>query len=220
MLQQLTSRIAILKAIAEYDKLGAESFLSKYGFGPAKRYLLLHNGNHYDSKAIAGVAYGIQFGRSLTASDFSGGIKTVVPKLKSLGFEVVADQIVERFVALPEEAETSEFWEGAQQSVIVNKYERSPQAKKECIRHYGTSCFICNFDFAKSYGDDFMGFIHVHHIVPLSAKRATYKVNAKKDLRPVCPNCHAILHYGGQTRSIKQVKKLLQNQATWRSAGH
>ena len=213
MFKKLTSRTAVLKAIAEYDELGSESFLSKYRFGSAKRYHLLHAGRHYDSKAIVGAAYRIQFGRALAASDFSGGKKTVVPKLKSLGFEVVADQIVEKFVALPEEAEASEFWEGSQQSVIVNKYERSAEARTECIQHYRTSCFVCNFDFAKFYGDDFMGFIHVHHIVPLAAKRAAYKVNAKKDLRPVCPNCHAIIHYGGQTLSIKQVKKLLVSKA-------
>ena len=213
MFQKLTSRKAILKAIAEYDLLGSESFLSKYGFGQAKRYHLLHAGKHYDSKAIVGVAYGNQFGRPLNASDFSGGKKTVVRKLKSLGFEVVADQIVEKFVALPEEAEASEFWEGSQQSVIVNKYERSAEARAECIQHYGTTCYVCNFDFAKVYGDDFMGFIHVHHIVPLAAKRAAYKVDAKKDLRPVCPNCHAVIHYGGQTRSIMQVKKLLGRKA-------
>jgi 5-methylcytosine-specific restriction protein A len=85
----------------------------------------------------------------------------------------------------------------------------NPQARLQCIQHYGASCVVCSFDFAKSYGDDFMGFIHVHHLIPLAAKRAAYKVDAKKDLRPVCPNCHAIIHYGGQTRSISQVKKLL-----------
>lgn len=213
MFQKLTSRAAILKAIAEYNKLGGKSFLSKYGFGPAKRYHLLHAGKHYDSKAIVGAACGIQFGRPLTASDFSGGKKTVVPKLKSLGFEVVADQIVEKFVALPEEAGASEFWEGSQQRVIINKYERSPEARKECIQHYGATCFVCKFDFAKFYGDDFMGLIHVHHIEPLAAKRAAYKVDARNDLRPVCPNCHAIIHYGGKTRSIEQVKKLLESNA-------
>lgn len=65
--------------------------------------------------------------------------------------------------------------EGGQQTVVVNKYERSPQARLQCIQQYGASCFVCNFDFAKFYGDGFMGYIHVHHIVPLSAKRAAYK---------------------------------------------
>lgn len=209
MLEKLSSRTAVLKAIAKYDDLGRESFLNKYGFGPAKRYYLLHAGNHYDSKAIVGVAYLLQHKQKLAASDFSGGIKTVVPKLRSLGFHVVADQINEEFVALPEEAKAPDLSEGGQQTIVINKYERNPQARLQCIQHYGASCAVCSFDFAKSYGDDFMGFIHVHHLIPLAAKRAVYRVDAKRDLRPVCPNCHAIIHYGGQTRSISQVKKLL-----------
>jgi hypothetical protein len=53
-LSDLTDRSAVLQAIAEYDQLGRESFLARYGFGPARSYFLLHNGKRYDSKAIAG----------------------------------------------------------------------------------------------------------------------------------------------------------------------
>ena len=44
-------------AIAEYDRLGRDVFLTTYGYGPANSYLLVHNGRRYDSKAIAGVAH-------------------------------------------------------------------------------------------------------------------------------------------------------------------
>jgi len=70
-------------------------------------------------------------------------------------------------------------------------------------------CVICGFDFGTVYGDDFRGFIHVHHLKPLSEIKKEYEVNPITDLRPVCPNCHAIIHYGGRLRSIDEVKQLL-----------
>ena len=52
------TRTAVLAAIAEYDRLGQDEFLDKYGFDRARSYLLIHNGKAYDSKAIVGVAHG------------------------------------------------------------------------------------------------------------------------------------------------------------------
>jgi 5-methylcytosine-specific restriction protein A len=48
------SRREILQAVAEYDRLGQERFLEKYGFGAARSYRLVVDGKTYDSKAIAG----------------------------------------------------------------------------------------------------------------------------------------------------------------------
>ena len=49
------------------------------------------NGQLCDSKAIVGAAFGFQFPQNgpLKPADFSGGEATVVPKLQSLGFEIV-----------------------------------------------------------------------------------------------------------------------------------
>ena len=87
-LSQLTSREAVIAAIHEYDKLGKDKFLARYGFGEARSYLIVHDEKEYDSKAIAGVAYRNQFGTLLGAGDFSGGHETVQKKMKSLGFLV------------------------------------------------------------------------------------------------------------------------------------
>ncbi|MEI2638735.1 MAG: hypothetical protein V9F03_07035 [Microthrixaceae bacterium] len=51
-LSDLSSRQAVLEAARESDQLGRDAFLSKYGFGPARRYLLRVDGREYDSKAI------------------------------------------------------------------------------------------------------------------------------------------------------------------------
>src|SRR5262245_52229199 len=89
-LSELTERAAILAAMREYDELGQDAFLEKYGYSPARRYQLVHDGKSYDSKAIVGVAFKYQFpGRGpLQNSEFSGGEATVLPLLQKLNFEV------------------------------------------------------------------------------------------------------------------------------------
>ncbi|MFI5563347.1 HNH endonuclease [Amycolatopsis japonica] len=80
---------ALLSAIRQHDDLGREAFLDRYGFGPARTYLLIHEGKEYDSKAITGVAHGYLPGRDpLPAAEFSGGLETVVKLLRDRGFEV------------------------------------------------------------------------------------------------------------------------------------
>jgi len=76
--------------MAEYDRIGPESFFKKYGYGPAKSYFLSYDGRLYASKAIDGVAIRYQDpGTSpLTSASFSGG-KPVMKKLRTLGFEIV-----------------------------------------------------------------------------------------------------------------------------------
>jgi 5-methylcytosine-specific restriction enzyme A len=86
------------------------------------------------------------------------------------------------------------FYEGLAKSVKVNIYERNPQARAICIRKYGACCTICGYDFGKKFGKMGEGFIHVHHLKPLSKIRKGYELNPIEDLRPVCPNCHAMLH--------------------------
>ncbi|MBX7497226.1 HNH endonuclease [Qipengyuania sp. 6B39] len=92
-LGELTSAEAVRQAMHEYDQIGRGPFLKKYGFRPARAYFVSNDGKLYDSKAIAGVAYGIQHPERghLTWQDFVGGDATVRPKLESLGFTVVSD---------------------------------------------------------------------------------------------------------------------------------
>jgi hypothetical protein len=110
-------------------------------------------------------------------------------------------------VMLPEEVvATPAMIEGAVCRVSVNAYERSPEARQRCIEYYGTDCCICGFNFGAVYGDVAEGYIHVHHLRPLSEIRETYVVDPVEDLRPVCPNCHAVLHLRSPAYSIEEVR--------------
>ncbi len=99
--------------------------------------------------------------------------------------------------------------EGASRKISVNAYERNREARRECLRYYGTSCAVCEIDLELIYGPMAQGFIHVHHLKPLSEIDEEYEVNPISDLRPVCPNCHAIIHLGGKTRTIEEVRKIM-----------
>jgi len=99
--------------------------------------------------------------------------------------------------------------EGATCQVTVNAYERSREAVRRCKEHHGTVCVICGFDFGAVYGAEFEGFIHAHHLRPVSEAGGAYVVDPIHDLRPVCPNCHAVIHHGGQLRDIEEVRQLL-----------
>jgi len=89
-LRDITSRQAILDAVAEYDRIGQAAFLQRYGFGRAREFFLVVGDRDYDSKAIVGVAHAYQFPQDgpLSARDFSGGEATVRRLLESLGFTV------------------------------------------------------------------------------------------------------------------------------------
>jgi hypothetical protein len=91
LVSQLTERDAVLAAIEEYDEMGRDAFLDKYDYGRSRRYLLRHDGREYDVKAIVGVAFGNQFPDrgSLASTDLTSGLRTTVPKLRELGFEIV-----------------------------------------------------------------------------------------------------------------------------------
>lgn len=93
----------------------------------------------------------------------------------------------------PDEVD-SYFIEGAKTKVFVNKFERNQKARKLCLEHYGYNCQTCHFNFEKMYGEIGKDSIHVHHIIPISKIRKNYQVDPIKDLIPVCPNCHLILH--------------------------
>lgn len=112
----------------------------------------------------------------------------------------------------PEEV-SEKYQEGTVKSVLVNKYERNPIAKKKCIEYFGTQCQICGFKFSEKYGAIFENKIHVHHIKPIAEIGEEYEIDPIKDLIPVCPNCHMILHSKGKNEvySIDEVKKMIKN---------
>lgn len=113
---------------------------------------------------------------------------------------------------MPESAIT-QFREGAVLRVAVAAYERNPDARRACLKHYGRKCAVCGFDFDENYGAKVaQGFTHVHHIRPLSDVGKEYTVDAIRDLRPVCPNCHAVIHLRTPPWGIDELKSAVASR--------
>lgn len=111
---------------------------------------------------------------------------------------------------LPEEVlKAKTYTEGAVKAIIVNAYERNPEARADCIRHYGMKCAVCGLTMADLYGEVGETVIHVHHLRELASIGAEYKVDPIQDLRPVCPNCHSVLHTKSPALSIEQLRHIL-----------
>jgi 5-methylcytosine-specific restriction protein A len=98
---------------------------------------------------------------------------------------------------------------GKRRQVFVNQYERNPEAREKCIAYYKAYSQVCGLKFEEHYGGIGKGFIHVHHLVPVSKRGQEYNVDPIKDMRPVCPNCHAMLHKSVPPYTIEKLKSLV-----------
>ncbi|WP_455139830.1 HNH endonuclease [Thermophilibacter sp.] len=101
---------------------------------------------------------------------------------------------VKNFVA--EERANRAYSEGSRlvESLRVEQ-ARSPEARKRCLELKGTRCVVCGFDPVESWGA--YGVIQVHHLTPLHDKvgrSGSTMTDPMRDLVPVCPNCHALIH--------------------------
>jgi 5-methylcytosine-specific restriction protein A len=120
---------------------------------------------------------------------------------------------VRQIVYADEVVGTKTFHEGATKQVSVNVYERNAEARAICIRKFGSSCSVCSFNFGKGFGEIGKGFIHVHHLKPLSEICKGYKLNPIEDLRPVCPNCQAMIRQRKpEPYTIEELKAIVEQQ--------
>lgn len=104
-------------------------------------------------------------------------------------------------------------YEGAKRTIVVNKYERSSKARENAVKFHGFKCKVCGISFEETYGLIGRGFIHIHHLVPINEIGKNYKIDYQRDLIPVCPNCHSMLHrkLNGKEQTVDELKKLIED---------
>ena len=107
--------------------------------------------------------------------------------------------------------ESKSYFGGSIKEVTLTVFERNRTARLKCIEHYGSNCQVCEFNFGEFYGDIGDGFIHVHHLTPIAKIGEKYKIDPIKDLIPVCPNCHNILHMQKTPLTIEQLREKLNS---------
>ena len=110
----------------------------------------------------------------------------------------------------PTDAAPGTYPDGAVVRIEVNRYERSPEARRACIAYHGTSCAACDFSFERVYGEIGREFIHIHHVVAVSQLGSSYQLDPITDLIPLCANCHAMAHQGVSTpRTAAELRRII-----------
>jgi predicted HNH restriction endonuclease len=104
-----------------------------------------------------------------------------------------------------------DFKEGQRVAVYVERIERDNAARAKCIQYHGTICKACSFDFGLAYGELGMGYIHVHHCTTqLSETSGVHNIDPIRDLIPLCPNCHAMVHARTPMLTIEALQLVLR----------
>ena len=93
--------------------------------------------------------------------------------------------------------------EGEIRTSVAKSYERSRKLRRAAIDHFTKNgriaCDCCGFEFRSFYGDTFgASCIEIHHMKPIfqyASKSVAQTIDAAlKNLLPVCPNCHRVIH--------------------------
>ncbi|PZR02192.1 MAG: hypothetical protein DI539_27850, partial [Flavobacterium psychrophilum] len=167
--------------------------------------LKLPNGN-FKAKAINGF---LNWATSVKAFDIVGKFKKDQENNKH--FEILVhstilpDSLLRKIniAILNQES----FDEGFKKEIIKEVSSRNKSVIELAKNRYGTRCTACGFDFGIYYGAHGKGFIEMHHLYPLNlGKRET----RAKDLRPVCANCHRMLHKGKRLLTIEELKLIIR----------
>lgn len=112
----------------------------------------------------------------------------------------------------------SKLWEGELGVHKINQAQRNRIARAECLNYFFPhgaryKCQICGFDFEETYGEIGRNYIVVHHReshADKSNREGKHEIDPRKDLIPVCPNCHAMLHKQTPPYDAKEIKNFLQ----------
>lgn len=106
---------------------------------------------------------------------------------------------------------TSNSTEGQQKRIYTTIYERNSKNRQLSLDHYGYDCQVCGFNFETKYGEIGKSFLEVHHNVPLFSLNQKITIDPIRDLTPVCPNCHRMIHRNKQNiLTIDDLKQRLQ----------
>jgi 5-methylcytosine-specific restriction protein A len=128
---------------------------------------------------------------------------SIISALKDCGLNEVGNFFTDEI------QDSANLTEGSYRKVLVNIYERNPIARSKCLAAHGYRCSVCEMDFEAIYGKVAKEFIHVHHLRQLSSIGVEYEIDPIADLRPVCPNCHAVIHMSQPPYTIEQVKEFI-----------
>lgn len=119
-----------------------------------------------------------------------------------------------RFDAVLKRSDVERYVEGRSKRVTITTYDRSTAARQACIAHHGYDCAVCGFSFAQVYGALGSGYVEVHHLKQIADLGDDALVDPIMDLRPVCSNCHRMLHKQRPPLSIEELRTQMNSAST------
>jgi KAP family P-loop domain len=163
----VTSRDAVVRAMREYDELGQEAFLAKYGFGRSTKFVVADDGREYDSKALLAAAHGFQHPDEgpLRSSGFSGGEQTT-SRLQALGFTITSPTVVAAGVQFRQE-----------DCAVFERYPRRVHWDSENIRPEDQALFKDIWTRLKSLAGWLAGSTQID--LPLKPLTSSYQANGR-----------------------------------------
>lgn len=63
---------------------------------------------------------------------------------------------------------------------------------------------VCNFNFERVFGEIGKEFLQVHYEIEINTIGEENEINPITDLKPICPNCHAMLHKRNPAYSVRK----------------
>lgn len=103
----------------------------------------------------------------------------------------------------------AKYEEGNKVQVLDSRYERNQKARSLCLEYYGKKCIICGFSTDQLKNNGIRDIIHIHHLKPISEYDEIHGIDPVEDLRPVCPNCHSMIHSRKPIFSIEEIKEII-----------
>ncbi len=109
--------------------------------------------------------------------------------------------------------------EGKSETKTSRTKARSKKLREAAIQYYTKhgkiKCAVCGFDFTEMYGELGVGYIQMHHEKPICQYSdegfARYIKEAIQDMKPVCANCHCIIHRNGSHMlTIEELKDIIK----------
>jgi len=98
--------------------------------------------------------------------------------------------------------------EGKEKFIKEYKYNsRHKNLVKDAKLKWKTNCWVCGFNFIEKYGNLGKDFIEIHHLMPISNGERESTVD---DVRPVCSNCHRMIHRRKEMLTIQQLKNIIE----------
>jgi 5-methylcytosine-specific restriction protein A len=195
--------------IAEIDRIIKDDQSEKDDY-----YAVLKNFQAFDKPIVAKKPNGEYYEKippSMVRNYWRNGVRqsdkdTFNKLLSSISIRSSSQEINEK----QQDSLQTELEEGGKKQIYTIVYERNRKLRNEAIKAHGVDCMACHFNFEKTYGRIGTGFIHVHHIKPISTVEKA-KVNPETDLVVVCPNCHSMIHREkNNLLSIEDLKALMK----------